>query len=72
MKYRLQLSDAVFEIKKEPGGLWDLWVNGMPTITFTTPEDAAQAVHVHRTGWTAWDLDSSRTAPDSLAGWLQV
>ena len=72
MKYTLKLADSSFEIKREPQGLWDLWVNGMPTLTFASPEDAAKAVHEHQTGWALWDNDQSRSAPDSLDGWAQI
>jgi hypothetical protein len=72
MKYVLKLIDASFEIKREPQGLWDLWVNGMPTLTFATPQDAARAVHQHQTGWSIWDSSESLSAPDGLAGWSEV
>ena len=29
-KYTLKTDLAIFEIKREPLGLWDLWVNSMP------------------------------------------
>ena len=38
IKYRLKTDIAVFEIKKEPLGLWDLWINSMPTLTFQSPD----------------------------------
>ena len=44
IKYLLKTEIATFEIKKEPLGLWDLWVNSMPTLTFVSPEAAADAV----------------------------
>ena len=44
-KYTLKTDLAIFEIKREPLGLWDLWVNSMPTLTFESPEDAANAVN---------------------------
>ena len=44
-KYMLKTDLAIFEIKREPLGLWDLWVNSMPTLTFESPEDAAKAVN---------------------------
>ena len=44
IKYLLKTDIATFEIKKEPLGLWDLWVNSMPILTFASPEDAADAV----------------------------
>ena len=36
-------------------GLWDLWVNSMPTLTFELPEGAANAVNEKRTGYAVWD-----------------
>ena len=36
-------------------GLWDLWVNSMPTLTFESPEDAANAVNEKKTGYAVWD-----------------
>ena len=51
IKYRLKTDIAVFEIKKEPLGLWDLWINSMPTLTFQSPEDAAYAVVNKKTGY---------------------
>ena len=55
IKYRLKTDIAVFEIKKEPLGLWDLWINSMPTLTFQSPEDAAYAVVNKKTGYSVWD-----------------
>ena len=55
IKYLLKTEIATFEIKKEPLGLWDLWVNSMPTLTFVSPESAADAVVNKRTGYSVWD-----------------
>ena len=44
IKYRMKTDISIFEIKKELLGLWDLWVNSMPTLTFKLPEDAVNAV----------------------------
>jgi hypothetical protein len=44
MEYTLDTETAKFEIRQEPLGMWDLWVDGMPTITFEIPEDAARSV----------------------------
>ena len=54
-KYTLKTDLAIFEIKREPLGLWDLWVNSMPTLTFESPEVAANAVNEKRTGYAVWD-----------------
>jgi len=64
IKYRIKTDIAVFEIIKEPLGLWDLWVNSMPTLTFASPEDAVNAVIQKKTGYSVWDsqiksIDSS-------------
>ena len=55
IKYLLKTDIATFEIKKEPLGLWDLWVNSMPTLTFVSPEDAADAVVNKKTEYSVWD-----------------
>ncbi len=55
IKYRIKTDIAVFEIIKEPLGLWDLWVNSMPTLTFASPEDAVNAVIQKKTGYSVWD-----------------
>ena len=55
IKYLLKTDIATFEIKKEPLGLWDLWVNSMPTLTFVSPEAAADAVVNKKTGYSVWD-----------------
>ena len=55
IKYLLKTEIATFEIKKEPLGLWDLWVNSMPTLTFVSPEAAADAVVNKKTGYSVWD-----------------
>ena len=72
MKYALKLPDANFEIVKEPQGLWDLWINGMPTLTFPNPEEAAKAVHEHRAGWAAWDNSPNEPSPEDLTGWTEI
>ena len=55
IKYLLKTDIATFEIKKEPLGLWDLWVNSMPTLTFVSPEAAADAVVNKKTEYSVWD-----------------
>ena len=55
IKYLLKTEIATFEIKREPLGLWDLWVNSMPTLTFVSPEAAADAVVNKKTGYSVWD-----------------
>ena len=55
IKYRIKTDIAVFDIIKEPLGLWDLWVNSMPTLTFASPEDAVNAVIQKKTGYSVWD-----------------
>jgi hypothetical protein len=55
IKYLLKTEIATFEIKREPLGLWDLWVNSMPTLTFVLPEAAADAVVNKKTGYSVWD-----------------
>ncbi len=69
MKYKLQTDVSTFEILKEPLGMWDLWVDGMPTLTFPTAEEAAQAVHDQNTGYIVWDELETHDAPSDLSGW---
>ncbi|MEG3591939.1 MAG: hypothetical protein VX354_01360 [Pseudomonadota bacterium] len=70
MRYQLITKIVEFEIKQEPLGMWDICVDGMPTLSFTTPEDAAIAVFSKSAGYTDWDnSDSSHTAPKDLSGW---
>ncbi|MEM8844625.1 MAG: hypothetical protein AAGB35_06225 [Pseudomonadota bacterium] len=71
MEYFLETDVANFEIRKEPLGMWDLWVDGMPTITFDSPESAAQAVFNQRSGYVIWDQLESHEAPESIEGWTQ-
>ena len=69
MEYFLDTELAKFEIRQEPLGMWDLWVNGMPTITFDTPEDAAKSVHDGRSGFVSWDQQETNDAPEDISGW---
>ncbi len=69
MKYKLETKLSTFEIINEPLGLWDLWVDNMPTLTFETPEEAAVAVYEQRTGFTTWDMQEANDAPSDLTGW---
>lgn len=72
MKYKLETEISKFEIKKEPLGLWDLWVDGMPTLTFSTPEEAAMAVYEQNSGFTTWDMLDGHSAPKDLSGWKKI
>jgi len=72
MKYKLETDVSVFEILEEPLGLWDLWVDNMPTLTFETPEEAAQAVYAQQTGYTVWDMLEKHAAPEGLGGWQVI
>ena len=69
MKYRLETDTSTFEILKEPLGLWDLWVDDLPTLTFQTPEEAALAVYEQQSGYTIWDQLEKHSAPSDLSGW---
>ena len=71
MEYLLNTEIAKFAIRTEPLGLWDLWVDEMPTLTFATPEDAARAVYEQNTGYIVWDQLEQHSAPATLAGWEQ-
>ncbi len=72
MKYKLETEVSTFEIQKEPLGLWDLWVDNMPTLTFQTPEEAAIAVYNQQSGYTIWDLLGEHNAPKDLNGWQYI
>lgn len=72
MEYRLQTDVSEFVIRREPLGLWDLWVDGMPTLTFATPEDAARAVYEQGSGYIVWDQLEEHSAPKDLGGWEPV
>ena len=71
MIYRLKTPIAEFELRQEPLGMWDLWVDGVTTSTFPKPEDAAAAVQQKDSGYTLWDNDEFE-APISLDGWETV
>ena len=71
MVYRLKTAIAVFELRQEPLGMWDLWVDDTPTLTFSSPEEAAQAVADKQSGYSVWDNDESE-APADLSAWEQV
>ncbi len=53
-------------------GLWDLWVDGMPTLTFVTPEEAAIAVYEQDSGYTIWDQLEQHSCPKDLSGWEKI
>ena len=72
MKYKLETEVSNFIIQQEPLGMWDLWVDGMPTLTFSTPEEAAKAVYNQNSGYTVWDLLEEHQAPENLSGWQKV
>ena len=71
MEYELKTDISHFFIREEPLGLWDLWVDEMPTLTFASPEEAARAVAEQQTGYTVWDLLESNPAPCDLSGWVR-
>ena len=70
MEYTLETNTAKFEIRQEPLGMWDLWVDGMPTLTFATPQDAAHSVYQQRTGYITWDQLETHDAPEDINGWV--
>ena len=72
MKYKLETEISTFEILQEPLGLWDLWVDNLPTLTFSTPEEAAIAVYEQQTGYTIWDQLEKHTAPKDISGWQTI
>lgn len=71
LEYHLETDVAKFAIRSEPLGLWDLWVDEMPTLTFATPEDAARAVFLQNTGYVVWDQLTQHSAPAELVGWAE-
>lgn len=72
MKYKLETEISKFVIQKEPLGMWDLWVDGMPTLTFQTPEEAAKAVYEQNSGYIIWDRLEEHSAPKDLSGWEKL
>ena len=72
-KYKLKTDIAIFEIKKEPLGLWDLWVNSMPTLTFESPEDAVNAVINKNTGYSVWDKQENLNYDQlRIENWIKI
>jgi len=72
-KYKLKTDIAIFEIKKEPLGLWDLWVNSMPTLTFESPEDAVNAVINKNTGYSVWDIQENLNYDQlKIENWIKI
>ncbi len=62
-----------FWIKNEPLGLWDLWVNSMPTLTFISPEEAAEAVGAKKTGYAVWDNQDKKFKDDfNISNWEEL
>ena len=72
MEYFLETDVAKFEIRQEPLGMWDLWVNNMPTITFDSPEAAALSVYEGRSGYVEWDQLENNPAPADISGWTKI
>lgn len=73
IKYQIKTDIALFEIISEPLGLWDLWVNSMPTLTFTSPEDAANAVINKKTGYSVWDNQDNKISNDfKIENWSKL
>ena len=71
MEYFLETDIAKFEIRQEPLGMWDLWVNGMPTITFDSAQAAARSVRQGRSGFVGWDTLEENNAPEDISGWTK-
>ena len=69
MEYFLETETTKFEIRQEPLGMWDLWVDGMPTLTFDSAQDAAQSVYNQHTGYVVWDQLEQHHAPENIDGW---
>ena len=73
IKYKIKTDLAVFEIKKEPLGLWDLWVNSMPTLTFNSPQDAVDAVINKKTGYSLCDSQEISIGSDlNIDNWEEL
>jgi len=47
-------------------------VDGMPTITFESPEAAAESVYNQRSGYVVWDQLENPPAPENLDGWEKI
>ena len=69
MEYELKTRTSHFFIRREPLGMWDLWVNDMPTLTFASPQEAAQAVYRQDTGYIGWDQLETLNVPPDLSSW---
>lgn len=69
MEYILETNSAKFEIRQEPLGMWDLWVDGIPTLTFESAQEAARSVFNQHTGYTLWDQLEIHEAPEDISGW---
>ena len=69
--YRFKASVAQFELRREPLGMWDIWVNDVATLTFPSAEEACQAVAAKQSGYAVWDNDPEE-APADLSGWETV
>jgi len=72
MKYKLETDVSTFMIQIEPMGLWDLWVDGMLTLTFVILEEAAIVVYEQNSGYTIWDQLGQHSAPKDLSGWERI
>ena len=71
MLYRLKTPIAEFELRREPLGMWDIWVNGAATMTYATAEEACRAVAARESGYVLWD-NAEETAPGDLSGWERI
>ena len=50
-------------------GLWWLGFEGERLGTYDHPQNAADDVAAHRTGWEDWDLTDTVSAPADLSQW---
>ena len=67
--YKIKTDIAIFEITTEPLGLWDLWINSMPTLTFSSPEEAVNAVIDKKTGYFSWDNQKKISGNLKIENW---
>mgnify|MGYP006906462573 FL=1 len=71
--YKIKSDIAIFEIKAEPQGLWDLWINSMPTLTFSSPQEAANAVINKKTGYFIWDNQEKKISDHfKIENWEKI
>jgi hypothetical protein len=70
-RYSFVSSVGTFWISPQTGmvGVYLLGIDKLPLGDHRRPWDAAESVHQHRSGYTAWDNNPELSAPEDLRGW---